>query len=100
MIRKGTTPTHIFNTNVDLTAAVVLYITYKQGGRVVIEKNIDDCEVTTETITVKLTQEETLKLNDTQAVEMQIRARFSDGTAVASNIMTAEAGRILKGGEI
>ena len=100
MIRKGTTPTHIFNTNVDLTEAVALYVTYKQGGRVVIEKDKSECEITSTNVTTKLTQADSLKLNETQTVEMQIRARFSDGTAIASNIMTAEAGRVLKGGEI
>lgn len=100
MIRKGTTPTHIFNTNVDLTEAVALYVTYKQGGRVVIEKDISECEVTSTNVTTKLTQADSLKLNETQTVEMQIRARFSDGTAIASNIMESDAGRVLKGGEI
>lgn len=100
MIRKGTTPTHIFNTNVDLTEAVALYVTYKQGVRVVIEKELSDCEVTSESVTVKLTQADSLQLNEAQAVDIQIRAKFSDGTAIASNIIKTDAERVLKGGEI
>ena len=100
MIRRGTTPTHIFNVNVDLTQAVALYITYRQNGRIIVEKTLEDCTITATTVTVKLTQNETLKFITTSAVEVQIRAKFSNETAIASNIMETDAGRILKGDEI
>lgn len=96
---RGTTPTHIFNVNVDLSEAEVIYITYKQSDSIVVEKEKADCTVTGETISVKLTQEDTLKFN-TAPVEIQIRARFPDGSAIASNIMQTTVTRILKGGVI
>lgn len=96
---RGTTPTNIFNVDIDLTNAEVIYITYKQQNKVVIEKTKDDITVTTETLTVKLTQDETLKLTERE-VEIQIRARFSDGTALASNIIKTTANKILKDGVI
>ena len=37
---------------------------------------------------------------DKDKVEIQFRAKFTDGSAVASNIMTATVLKILKGGEI
>lgn len=96
---RGTTPLNIFNVDVDLTTAEVIYITYKQNNNVVIEKSIEDIAVTDKTLTVRLTQEETLKLTE-RAVEIQIRARFADGTAIASNIIKTTASEILKDGVI
>ena len=96
---RGTTPTNVFNVDVDLTNAEVIYITYKQQNKVVFEKTKDDITVTENSLTVKLTQEETLKLTERE-VEIQIRARFSDGTALASNIIKTTASKILKDGVI
>lgn len=98
-MRRGTTPTNTFTTDIDLTQAVVLYITYKQNHRVVIEKTLNDVTVTPEAIEVTLTQAETLKLH-VGDVEMQIRARFPDGSAPASQVMVAPVEVILKEGVI
>lgn len=100
---RGTTPTHIFTTDIDLSDADVVYITYKQNGQNVIEKAKADitfaAEGQTYTMSVGLTQDETLALDDT-AVAVQIRARFGDGRAVASNVNTVPVRQILKDGVI
>ena len=96
---RGTTPLNIFNVDVDLTTAEVIYITYKQNNNVVIEKSIGDIAVTDKTLTVRLTQDETLQLAERE-VEIQIRARFPNGTAIASNIIKTTASRVLKDGVI
>lgn len=100
MIRRGTTPTQQFNTSIDLYGASVLYITYKQYGKIVVEKTKEDCLITSTYVAVQLTQSETLLFDDDHKVEIQIRAKFSDGTAVASNIIETDVGAILKGGLI
>lgn len=100
MIRRGTTPTHVFNTSLDLTGATKLYITYSQRGANLIEKELDDCTVASDSVTTVLTQEESLKLDPKSEVEIQIRALLSGDVAVASNIIKTEAGKILKGGVI
>lgn len=99
-MRRGTTPSHIFTCDIDLTDAEVLYISYEQEDKIIIEKTLDDVTIDAETITVKLTQAETLALKMNQGVKIQIRARFPDGTAVASNIINTRAEEILKEGEI
>lgn len=99
-MRRGTTPTHIFTTDVDLTDAAVIYITYKQGGQTVLEKTGDALTVTEAQITTKLTQEETLAFSINGQVEIQIRARFEDGSAIASQVMRTTANVILKEGVI
>lgn len=98
-MRRGTTPTNTFTVDLDLTLAQVLYITYKQGGRTVIEKKLEDVTITAETLTVTLTQADTLKLRD-GSVDIQIRARLIDGSAPASQIMTVPVEAILKEGVI
>lgn len=100
IITRGTTPTHTFCVDADLSEADVLYITYRQKGKVVIEKNIEDVEIETNKITVSLTQDDTLLLLCGIPVRIQIRAGFPDGTRIASNIIEVDAGEILKDGEI
>ena len=99
-MRRGTTPTHTFNTSVSLAAAEVIYITYQQRRQTVVEKTIDDITVAADTLTVELTQEETLLFDAKYPASIQIRARFIDGSAIASNIMTVPVDKILKGGAI
>ena len=99
-IPRGTTPYNYFDVPVDLTGAAVIFVTYQQDGRTVIEKTISDLTVTDEEISVQLTQEDTLAFKDRTPVDIQIRARFPDGNAVESEIMRTTVDRILKEGVI
>lgn len=97
---RGTTPTHIFETDISLVEAEVIYVTYKQDETVIVEKEKDDLSVTENEIQLTLSQEETLRFNSSNDIEIQIRARFADGLAVACKIITTDADRILKEGVI
>lgn len=97
---RGTTVTHVFDVGADLREAEVLYVTYAQRGRAIIEKEKEDIEVTEDTLKVSLSQEDTLAFNSGVTVLIQFRARFPDGTAVASEILKCEAEAILKNGVI
>ena len=100
---RGTTPTHKLNVNVNLISAKV-YVTYKQRGSVIVERSNEDTDDTLiideKSITLTLTQEETLKFYANEKVEIQIRAVFEDGEAIASNIVSLYTDKILKEGEI
>ena len=100
---RGTTPAHTFTTETDLSDAAVIYITYKQNGQNVLEKTKADITFDSEqsayTMTVTLSQAETLAFDDSQ-VAIQIRARFDDGRAIASNVISVPVRQILKDGEI
>lgn len=98
-MHRGTTPTNIFRTDVDLTNASVLFITYKQNGKVVLEKTIDDVSIHGEMVEVRLSQRETLLFSE-GIVTIQIRAKFQDGSVIASSLIRTNAGEILKEGEI
>ena len=99
LIMRGTTPVNIFETDIDLTGAEVIYITYKQGRCIVLEKSLPDIDVYSDRLEVSLSQEDTLLFGD-QDVTMQIRARFPGNPAVASDWMRAPVGAILKDGVI
>ena len=103
-MRRGTTPTHVFNTDIDLSGAEVIYVTYQQNGKTIIEKTRDSLEVTEDTVVVHLTQAETLLFSqgsNAQQVRVQIRAKWpGSGQAVASNVVQTTVKEILKEGEI
>lgn len=100
-MRRGTTPTHIFTTDVDLSSATVMFVTYQQYGRTIIEKTLEDgIKVFEDHIEVPITQEDTLAIRHDAQVQIQIRVGFEDGSRLASNIMHTCAFDILKDGEI
>lgn len=96
---RGTTPTNVFRTDVDLENASVLFVSYKQNGKVVLEKSLEDVSIKKTIVTVNLTQKETLLFQD-GIVTIQIRAKFPDNTAIASNLIRTTAEEIVKDGEI
>ena len=101
-IGRGTTPTNTFSVDVDLRDAEVVYLTYKQGSKITLEKEKGDLEIDEDEVRVYLTQEETLalKFGGNTPVRMQFRARYADGNAIKSNIMQATVEEILKDGVI
>ena len=99
-MRRGTTPTHTFKSPVDFTTVQVIFLTYKQNGKTIIEKDIDDIEIFEDKLVVTLTQADTLAFSTIGEVEIQCRARFPDGSALASNIVKTPACKILKEGII
>lgn len=102
-MRRGTTPTCTFTTNVDLTGCTV-FVTFQQNGQTVIEKTGTDLTITAtdtgSTVALTLSQMETLALEPGRGVQVQIRYVDSFGTADASNIITTSAEAILKDGVI
>lgn len=96
--RRGSTPTNVFNVNVDLTGATV-FVSYSQNNKVIVEKTGADVTIESDKITVELSQTDTLSFQNGRT-EIQIRYVMSDGTADASNIIAVDAQRILKDGVI
>ena len=117
---RGTTPVNTFQTDADLSDAQVIYITYSQKGRVIIEKQKSDLTIVSLTVhdpvsgedtrvgtslSVTLTQQDTLAFMEGD-VDIQIRARFYPETgvtvtpALASDIITVPVKKILKEGVI
>lgn len=83
---RGTTPTFTFrlkNNDVDLTEARNMYVSIAQGAKT-IEKTADSLEIDVHTVSVWLTQEESLKLTEGSNAEVQINWTYldTDGTTV------------------
>lgn len=100
---RGTTPSIVFNVNpdFDLSKVVEVWVTLKNS---INEKTFTISEVEVEaeehTLTIMLTQEDTLAFKILDTCEAQIRFLDEDGLAYASNIVTLNIGRILKEGVI
>lgn len=100
-MRRGTTATHTITTGVDLTQARV-FVTYMQGANIVLERTSDDTTVTvtSEAITIALSQEDTLNFAAGAPVQLQVRYIFENGVAGASDYMTFTVSDVLKKGQI
>ena len=98
---RGTTPVHTFTfpEGVGLNDFDVVYLTYSQGGKTVLEKNKDELEAVENGFRLFFSQSDTLCFSP-GPVKIQIRARRYDGKAVASDIISTTAKEVLKDGEI
>ena len=99
---RGTTPTLEFTLPFDTSLIAEMYVTKAQGEKTVLEKTLSDCSCSGTSVSLALTQEDTLRLQQQphSRAEMQIRVRTTAGEALASDIMRVYVGRILKEGVI
>ena len=95
-MRRGTTPTHTFTTDVELSSATAIYVTYQQRGKTLVEKTLADITFGTKAISVQLSQTDTLKFAEGERARIQIRAKFVDDTAIASQVINTTTEEILK----
>jgi hypothetical protein len=65
-----------------------------------LEKTLRDCVVDDKSLAVILTQEETLRFNTKELIEVQLRVLTNGNDALKSDIYTISAGRTLKEGVI
>lgn len=106
-IIRGTTPTlnfHVKNELLDLNDIAEVWITFKSKPGVSTKEKtytIEDVTIDTEEndIVLSLSQEDTLYFANTSLL-VQIRVRFNNDLAYASDIMNVELGQILKDGVI
>lgn len=93
-VARGTTPTFTFHfpETMDLFDARGYFVTFSGNG-VKITK-VDNVVVNEHTISVSLTQEETLALGP-GTVEIQVNWTYGDGLRAASSIVTYEFSRQL-----
>ena len=96
---RGTTPTLKFTLPFPTSALGSVYITFSCLGKEIFTKSGNNVEMNNNVITLVLSQSDTLRFIS-RTVDIQIRAVMTDGTAIASKIITADVGMILKNGEI
>lgn len=97
LIETGATPVHIFNVDTDLTHATAMWITYMQNGIIRVNKTLenDNIEITADTVTVRLTQQDTLSFLDNVPVKIQIKCKFSNGNIAKSTVIHTSASECL-----
>lgn len=100
MIYRGTTPTIKFKMPFKLDNLSLCYVSLSQNKKLLIDKDISDCTVDDTTISVTLSQAETLSLRSGRDVEVQIRWKLVDDKAFASEAFVDTVEAILKDGEI
>ena len=96
-MRQGTTPKHTFTLPFKTSIVERIRVAYTQRGEVKIIKTKSDVEMSGNTITVGLSQEETLKLNSNLKTYVQVRAVTHNGEAFVSDIVTINTERCLDG---
>lgn len=93
-MRRGTTPTLEFTLPFEVDVIANCVITFAFGSKTILEKQMSDCVLQDNKITVELTQEETLQLPES-SVLVQIKCKTIDNKVIASNIITVPVAKTL-----
>lgn len=94
-MRQGTTPTHTFTIPFDTGVVAKARVLYAQNDAVKIVKKETDVEMSGNTITVRLTQEETLRLSHKHDTDIQLRIVTKQGDSLVSDIITVSTEQCL-----
>lgn len=92
---RGTTPTHIFTIPFDTALIADLRISYAQSGKEVIVKTKEEATLDGQTITVKLSQEDTFSFDCSKNVLVQVRVLTLGGEAVSSDVIVVSVEQCL-----
>ena len=102
---RGSTQQLIFNIGINTEEVSQLWLTFSHSNRLnaeIFTKEINDVILSGTTITVPLSQEETLALNEynikEKVVYIQLRVLLEDGQALASNVVEITVEHLLKDG--
>lgn len=102
-MRRGTTPRIVVNVAADLTGWPVVHLAVKGESKTLV---LDQDRLSMEyglgktRITATLTQEETLGFKAWEWIQIQVRARSEDGTAVATEARPVQIGEVIEDGVI
>lgn len=102
---RGSTQQLIFNIGINTEEVSQLWLTFSHSNRLnaeIFTKEINDVILDGTTITVPLSQEETLALNEynikEKVVYIQLRVLLNDGQVLASNVVEMTVSHLLKDG--
>lgn len=91
---RGTTPTHVFDIPFDTALVKEARITYAQDDQVLVDKKTEDCTMSGNSITVTLTQEDTLKFDHNKIAEVQLKV-LTNGCVMAMPVQRLSVDKIL-----
>lgn len=97
LVGRYTTPTHIFTVPFDTGTISMMAVIYKQGGNVVLVKDLEDCTLGDKTVSCTLTEEETSLFKPNPQVQIQLRVGIGNAR-LNSNILNVSVADVLKDG--
>lgn len=83
----GTTPTHYFTLPFDTSLVAVAQVTYKQWGKIVLQKRTVDFKMEGNKLSVSLSQEDTF-LFEASEVKYQLRVKTTSGKTLKTKVFT------------
>jgi hypothetical protein len=92
---QGSTPTHTFKLPFSTALIDAVRISYAQNGVLMLTKRKADCTMGEKSITVTLTQEETLAFDADSIVEIQVQVLTTGGDSLPSAIKRVSVDRLL-----
>lgn len=92
---RGTTPKHTFTIPFDTSTITDVRITYGQEDTVLFTKKMADCVLEGKTISVTLTQEETLKFDASKLAQIQLKVKTNNGDVLSTDILVVYVGKCL-----
>lgn len=92
---KGTTPKHTFTIPLETSELASIRIIYAQDDTQLFVKEMSDCVLEGKTISVTLTQAETLKFDDTKLAQIQLRVKTKSGEVLSSDVLVVYVGKCL-----
>lgn len=93
-MRKGTTPSFTFKLPFEVDMIANAKVTFRQG-EVELAKKLCDCETAEDSLTVRLTQEETFLFECNSFIKVQLRAVTRNGDALSSAVYDVFVGQCL-----
>jgi hypothetical protein len=81
---KGTTPTHIFEMSFDTSLIKEVHVLYQQKDELILTKTTEHCVINEDSISVKLTQEDTFCFEENVPVKVQVRISVEGGQVLSS----------------
>lgn len=86
-MRRLSTPTHTFTLDIDMMIVKTIRIVYAQDDSVILVKRGDDVLIDGNTVSVRLTQEETRLFSASSTVSIQLDILTTDGDVLHSDII-------------
>lgn len=97
-IGQGTTPDLEFRIPIDFESIDKLWLTFAQADEELFTLEKSSCSGNGNVFTVKLSQEQTLMLNDQKTTQIQMRAKTYEGEALLSNVVRKPTLKAIKKG--
>ena len=83
---RGTTPIHTFYLPFSAEDIAKAKVVYKVDDQILVKKNTSDCKMESNSISVTLTREETVKFPDNTIVKAQLEVETKAGESLKTDV--------------